>query len=369
MILPILYKLAKTGKVTSWFISTDGSTVITETGYVDGAKTHHTYEAEPKNLGKSNATTASEQAELEAQAKWDKQLKSKYVTDPSGETTQRLPQKVGVYQDLFKSDRTLAKLKLPCYVEDKLNGVNGLFRLADNLTLMSRGGEFFPMPQHLVDPVTAVLTQFDLSSINVELYIHGEHLQDIQSCVTKPNPLTSRIEARIFQLPDANVPYSEVVLTKQLINDFIADSGLSHIECVIPVLANSHAEIDELHADAVARGCEGVIVSNTDVVYKYNERNSNVWKYKLAADAEFLIVGYELDKKGNPTLVCESFGGDFKVRPKGDQASRDAMLADIDSYIGQWYKVEYETLTKSGKPAKPIGIGLRKCNEQGEPLE
>jgi len=72
---------------------------------------------------------------------------------------------------------------------------------------------------------------------------------------------------------------------------------------------------------------------------------------------------------GHPTLKLMSAGGEFKVRPTGDQASRDAMLLIIDTLPGQWYKIKYEKLSLAGKPTKPVGIAVRKCDENGDPLE
>lgn len=369
MIKPILYKKAKTGKVTSWFISTDGPTVITEAGYVDGIKTHHTYEAKPKNLGKKNSTTAEEQAELECAAKWEKQLKSKYVTNESGETLQRLPQKVGVYQDLFKTKKTLDKLDLPCYAEYKYNGVNGTFRLVNNvLQLTSRGGEQFIVPPHFIEPITTLLNLFNQESFNVELYIHGFHLQDIQSCVTKHNRHTHLLKAVIFNLPDFGKTYEKVCHIKEEINTYLQLSEIGCVKVSKAKVAYATQEIDDMLKEAIEHQYEGLIVTNPTSVYTYNQRSSSCWKYKIANDGEFLVVGYVLDKKGNPTLICESSGGSFKVRPKGTQESRDTMLTNIEDYIGKWYKIEYEVLSKSGKPTKPIGVGLRPCTINGEPL-
>lgn len=44
--------------------------------------------------------------------------------------------------------------------------------------------------------------------LNGELYIHGEHLQDIQSAVKKPNKLSPKLQFHIFELPTINQTYS-----------------------------------------------------------------------------------------------------------------------------------------------------------------
>jgi len=374
MTLPLLYKKAKTGKITQCLIYTEGATVITETGYIDGVQTKHTYDALPKNPGRSNATTAEQQAIVEAQAKHVKNLKSKYVTDPSGETTQRLPRKVGTYQDLFVSDKTMEKLNTTFYVENKYNGVNGTYR-GTSLELTSRGGEQFPLIEHQTYSIIDVMEHFGLPSINVEQYIHGMHLQDIQSAVTKTNSDSSKLVAVIFAFPDTPGDYESHIELKHQVKDYCVLQGYHHIDVSLPVKVEAlpdgyrdFARVDKLHANAILLGYEGIIVANGSDVYEYNERSSNIWKYKIAMDAEFLIVGYELDKKGNPKLICSSNGGNFTVRPTGDQASRDVMKLELDSLIGQWYKCQFECYSKLGKPTKPVGIGVRKCDFNGKPL-
>ena len=77
MELPMLYKKTSVGKIQVWSISTVESTIITISGQMDGKMITSTDTVtDGKNAGKKNETTASQQAELEAKAKWTKQLKT-----------------------------------------------------------------------------------------------------------------------------------------------------------------------------------------------------------------------------------------------------------------------------------------------------
>ena len=78
--LPALYKKNSSGEIQIWTIQTDGNQIVTSWG-VHGGKIQTTSEiiTEGKNLGKANATTPETQAESEAQARWEKQKKKKYV--------------------------------------------------------------------------------------------------------------------------------------------------------------------------------------------------------------------------------------------------------------------------------------------------
>ena len=65
-------------KFRQWSCWVEGAEVVVEHGQMGGKLTQKRYTAEPKNVGRANATTAEEQAIQEADAKVVKQLKSCY---------------------------------------------------------------------------------------------------------------------------------------------------------------------------------------------------------------------------------------------------------------------------------------------------
>lgn len=217
------------------------------------------------------------------------------------------------------------------------------------------------------------MDELECDELNGELYIHGEHLQDIQSAVKKPNKLSHKLTFHVFDIPSMaeNYRVRNTIYLKATANTLlqIGSPILNHIGFLIGEECTSHEEIEMLYNKAIYMQYEGTVIYNTNHMYKYNERSSDAFKYKKALDAEFLIVGYELDRQGNPTIVCRSEGGDFKVRPTGTSEYRKQLLLDMPNNIGKFYKVEYECFSKSGIPLKPIGLGIRECNTLGEPIE
>ncbi len=104
MILPTLYKTTKTGKIQQYDVQTTGDQITVTQGQVEGLKQSYPTTCTPKNVGKSNETTPAEQADLEAQSKWEKKIKSGYTQDPSGVITVRLPMKVKSYYGQEKKE-------------------------------------------------------------------------------------------------------------------------------------------------------------------------------------------------------------------------------------------------------------------------
>ena len=194
-----LYKPTKTGATQQWQIEVQGDSFICTYGQLGGAMQKQTTKCSGKNLGKANETTPEQQAILEAEALVTKKLKSGYSYEISDTPSVSLPMKVKSYQDQIHN------VKFPCISTEKLNGVNAMFkRTVDSITIYSRGGEVFPAIPHLEQYFHDIMDELGHNELNAELYIHGEHLQDIQSAVKKPNKLSPRLTAHIFDIADSD---------------------------------------------------------------------------------------------------------------------------------------------------------------------
>jgi DNA ligase-1 len=365
-----LYKSTKSGATQQWSISTEGATFTCTFGQVDGKLQSQTTACEGRNIGRANETTPEQQAVLEAQALVTKKLKSGYSTSIACDSEVQLPMKVKSYQDQIKN------ITFPCYSEFKYNGINGLYRLDDDgkLTLYSRGGEVYPPLPHLEPTIHAILNELNRTELIGELYIHNTPLQDIQAAVTKPNDLSAKLSFIVFDIPGSPSMYrlrrnDLGVALHEVLRSNPVDS-FKYVATPHSMLCKSTEDIEHHYNYAISRGYEGTVIKLLNGFYRYNVRSSEQFKYKKAKSAEFLIAGYELDKRSHPVfhLFTDSTQSKvFKAKPKGTHE----FLSSIDpqTYIGQWATLEYETLSKDLVPLKPIFIGLRKCDSNGTPLE
>ena len=353
MKLPRLYKFIKTGKIQICDISVSGAVVSTTFGQLDGKLQTSTDTCSPKNVGRANSTTAEQQAILEAQSKFAKKVKSGYSQELTSTPTVQLPQKVKTYQD----NKHL--VSYPCYATPKYNGLNGTYWLLPDKTLKltSRGGDELPPIPHLEPTILKMMEHFKTTCINGELYISGESLQNIPSAVKKPKELSKSLVFIPFELPLVSAPYKDKVAL--LIK-------------YIPIVHITREEmLEEFYTATVGAGYEGIVIYNTDSIYQFNQRSSTVLKYKPVADAEYKILSYTTDRNGHPVFTCETHDGkQFKVKPKGTDEERKQIITNFDSqYKNNYYKIEYEMLSDSGIPLKGVGIGLRACDSNAEPLE
>ena len=359
--LPILYKKTKTGAIQTYQVTTNNEVITVTQGQLGGKKQSYTTVCEGKNIGKSNETSPSEQALLEAASKHTKKLKSGYVIDTSGELQVKLPQKVHPYLG------NEHKISYPAYSTPKLNGVNGTYWLQDDgsLLLTSRGGDPYSAIPHLEPSIHKLMKQLDTTCLNGELYIHGEHLQDITSAVKKPKPLSAQLVFGVFEAPFIAPIYSE---RREILK---AISNPPHVIILTGIEVETAVDIDNHFDSCIEAGYEGTVIYNADAPYEFNTRSSYVFKYKKPQDGEYKILSYNVDKNDHPVFICETkLGATFKVKPKGTSEKRKEIITQFDTlYKNQFYKIEYETLSKDDIPLKPVGICLRKCDSEGNPLE
>ena len=378
MNLERLYKTSAKGATQIIDMEIIGDTYTSTWGQLDGKMQSKSTTAKPKNVGKANATTAEEQAIIEAKAVWAKKQKANYSTSAEAPVKVLLPMKVSNYHD------HKGKISFPCFASLKLNGINCEYRLVDGeLKLLSRGGEEYPIPAHQHDEIVNLLTHLTTDAINGEMYCHGEHLQDIMAATKKHNELTPRLTFYAFDFPNIAGDYNTRCTDAygKVENGLFTADWVRFVEVTT---AEDHDELDEIHEEAVEDGFEGIIVRNPKGLYKYNTRSLDVFKYKVAQDAEFEVVDYSLDKNGHVVFKCKTTSIEthttedspdffthqtFKVKLKGTNEERLAMAAEADNYIGKFLKVEFEELSKAGVPLKPVGIMFRKIDDNGEAIE
>ena len=370
MQLERLYKLSTKGATQVIDMVIEGDTYTRTWGQLDGKMQNKATTAKGKNIGRSNETTPEQQAIIEAEAVWVKKQKTNYSTSMEAPVSVKLPMKVSVYQ------KNMKKVTFPCYTSVKLNGVNAEYRIVDGaLKLLSRGGEEYPIPDHQRAQATTALAQLDTDSINGEMYTHGAFLQDIMAATKKTNDDTPALKFFIFDFPNMEGDYKDRCTSGYCkLNN--GQTYTPELPLVNVGVAYSHKELDEQHAKAVAAGYEGIMVRNGKGVYAYNTRSLDVFKYKVAQDGEYKSIGFKLDKNSHPVFNClvdptlsATKDNTFEVKLKGTSEARTAMGLIADTLIGQFIKVEYEMLSKIGKPQKPVGIMFRKVDADGEAIE
>jgi len=355
-----LYGKDSKGELRVWSIFTDGAEVVVKHGKLGGKIQEKRYAAVGMNLGKANETTPAKQAELEAEAKYVKQLKSGYF--PTEEEAlgfeEFTPMKAHNYKDHAK------KVKYPCDMQPKLNGQR--LMIDANGVAWSKQGEPLELPTHWAGVKEMAIR---LGGLDGEVYAGlesegGLSLQRIISAFRKPNADTPKLKFYVYDLP---IRLSSIQRQNVLQLAIWAESTW----IVETRTAHNESEGDALYEDWCKAGFEGAIYRNHNGEYEFGKRSYNLIKRKPRQTAEAKVLSVEKDRNGWGILSCETFTGvKFKCQMKVDAAEINCRLYDNAlTLIGQVIEFEFEEFSDDGVPTKPSGIGIRKVDSIGRPTE
>lgn len=389
-----LYKFTKTGAIQTWRGWVDDTEVCVEYGQLDGKLTQSQYTAEEKNIGKANYLSAKQQAFVELAAMYKDQIDNKHYRETieaaQEQATVPIPMMVKNYKD------TYSKMSNTLYTSVKKNGSRA-FVLKGKL-LSKIGREEKIQVEHLRK---AVETLGDKATFDCEVFAEGLSLQRIRAAWLKPvktdkeiikmqkerakqlgedyisgrdylgynpNDDAPKLKFYVFDVPVEGVPFKQRVEELLYLQGIVQSYGVQDcFEFLFPKLTNSHEERMKLLEKVCSEGSEGLVHWELDGVYEFGKRTGFVAKSKPRLDAEALVVGCTEDKSGQGVLKLQYQNVMFKAKMIGTAAERAYNIQKEN--IGKWVNFQYEELSDKGVPTKPTVIGLRGCNDKGEPLE
>jgi len=357
---PLLYKFAKSGAIQEWLISTvefDDHTAEYEVEYGQqgGKKQITAVEVnEGKNLGKANETSPYEQAVLEAESKWKKQLDKGYAKDKPKALPKTDPMLAQKYSDRAST------VKFPCFWQPKLDGARCIAsRDGDDIIMLSRRGKIFGSLDHIKKILLGIMEDGDV--FDGELYVHGVPFQRVMSWIKRLQPDTAKVVYNVYDVV-IDKPFSERF---KIFCSRIGMKGKGVVRTVYTKMLSSHEDVKTILARAEKRGYEGIMLRVGDCTYQCGRRSSELLKVKTFLDQEFEIIGAEENKgrqKGQCTFVCKTdTGTTFKVKPMGTDAQRRKYWKDHKSHVGQQLTVRFFEWTTSKPPVPrfPIGVAIR----------
>lgn len=344
--------------------------------------------------------TPLEQAVLQAKARVKKQLDKGYRE--TVEELESLPL-------LAMLAKTYSKWKGEGWGSFKYDGQRCLVKLVDGFAeLESRTGQPLDVP-HLREELTTLLRElneeYGITSLDGEIYLHGECLQDIVSAVgrTDTQAEIDKCKRRLDkfspmsqQWTDAKYEYDQALLIHDIRPklQFIAfdvpdQSGTIPFEDRYEMLAEvsawtlrydhlfichyeklkTEADLFAFHKLAVEEGYEGAMYRTMDGVYESGKRSSGLYKYKVFLDKEFKIIGYKFDKDGGIIYTCQNDLKDNEfdvVMGELDERKANARIAEVFVELEHWMTVQYQSrFKKTLLPQFPTGKLLRQGKSIG----
>ena len=335
-----LYKLSKTSKMLVWTIEDDyiDEQIVIWHGQEDGIMQEVVIDIE---TNKSNRTI-EDQLELEFMSRVNKQLRLgyHYTRSEALVSTHFTPMLAKKFKD--------HKVNYPVLVQPKLDGLRCIAKKLSltQVELRTRGNKLIVTLDHIEDELLPYMEVGDI--VDGELYIHGIHLQTINSLVKRKQEGTITVEYHIF----------DAVGDKPFIDRQLAIPTSRWIKRVSHEIVNTPDELEAYRVKTVAEGYEGIIVRNPSTPYE-QKRTKHLLKHKVFTDKEFAIVDVKYvtsgPDKGCAILVCVNEDGKrFKTIPKGSKKYRRSITKDV---IGKEATVRFHGRSLDNVPVpNPVTI-------------
>ena len=406
--LPILYKKDTTGKIRQWSVIAEGNKFWTEQGAIGGKiVVNKPTITLPKNIGKSNETTAEEQAIAEAKAKWDKKKSGEYFESVKSANSEKKFFKP-MLADNF--DNREKDLEYPVITQPKLDGIRCIVQKTEQgIEAFTRNGKKIDSIPHILDSLKEFFQKNPYAILDGELYNHDlrDNFNKITSLVRKQKPVRGKndtdtsfdkkqqeflqkckeakgiIEYWIYDAPiiasisgttelvkevvsiDDNIIFREDDPFADRLNEIIMWFHRKH-DCihVVPTFeAEDKEHLDDYYGKYLDDGFEGQMVRASESPYE-NKRSKNLLKRKEFIDEEFKVLDIE-EGAGNRTgtakhLVCKNKDGKtFNSNIKGTFEYLEEILKNKKDYIGKLATIKFFQYTPDGVPRFPYAIGFR----------
>lgn len=345
-----LYGLNKNAGHKIWSIETKDEEIFIEFGQENGKIQLKIESVKGKNIGRSNETTPSQQAELEALSKIAKQKDKGYRENK--EDLQDLDILPMLSADYTKQGH---RIKYPCWGSDKMDGCRAL-AICENgaVILKSRGGKLYDV-KHLQGQLSAIMKDGEIW--DGELFIKGKYLEEIVSAIKKPNPLTPYLGFVVFDVVNTEEFSLRINTIKSLTKRMLG----TQVQVIDYISVETEQDMKVHHKDSVARGFEGLMLRNNSGVYESGKRSADSQKFKTFFDSEFKIIDVIPDKDGGAIFVVENTFADNQFNVVGgSHEQRKQWLAEEGSLIGELITIKYQALYKDTNiPQFPTFVSFR----------
>lgn len=358
MNFPTLYKTDNTGKVRQWSIWTteNPNGYWIEHGVQGGALQKSFTEVKTgKNSGKVNETNPKQQAESDAQSKYNRQIDKGYSVKISDKKSRY------DFRPMLAQSAKFDTLDVSgFFLEKKYDGIRCLaFLDGDSVILMSRLGKRFTALKHIEDALVPILK--DNFILDGEIYSDKINFQQIISAVKrdKPSELTNLIQYHVYDIYFED--RADMIFKDRL--SFL--NSIPYNESIKQVAAFevwSEEDVWRYHEKFTKEGFEGVMLRDPNGEYQPDKRSKYLLKCKTFMTEEFKIVGVEQNKgkqSDQCCFVCETAdGARFNVKPIGSDDIRREYFRNYKKYVGQLLTVKFFEWSKSNPPVPRFGVGL-----------
>lgn len=369
MKFPTIYKRTKTGATQEWTIEVEGNKYRTIAGQTSGKKMISKWTVcESKNDGKTNGTTPSEQAQIQAQRLRERKLEKEYKESVSNIDEKNFVQTIqpmlaAKWEDI--KDKVSGKV----FVQSKLDGIRCIITKHG---MWSRNGKPLPSAPHIFKEVKHVFDKYpEIVALDGELYNHGlsEDFNKIISIAKKTKPTLEDLKESedVLQfwnydvILSTNPNFSERIKFLEKLHKNEKFSCSTSQVVLVDTFECKKEEVDGYLESMIDQMYEGLIV-RLDKPYE-QRRSKGLLKYKVFMDEEFPIDDIE-EGEGNRTGIAGNIithnrdGKPFHSNLKFDHNFCRDLLINKKKYIGKSCTIKFFQYTPGGIPRFPFVINI-----------
>lgn len=344
-----------------WQIGFDGENLVTRYGKINGK----IRESKRKVYVNSSGRNLQEQALLEANQKYTKQVRKGYSNEQTA---------ISIIKPMLANEFDVKKIQsYPILVQPKIDGIRSI--VDKSLTMRSKEGREQLYLQQIKDELKKLFEIIDCV-LDGELYVHGWEFTKLVSAIRTEktmNELNQYVCYYIFDIITNDVSaYDRYCYLQKAFETYKQLHNEPKYLYLLPTyLVNSIEELTQLHNHFVDNGYEGAMIRHTGgqnrngtslTIYRPT-RCDNLLKFKSFKDEEGEIINV-IEENGTENELClfvirDIRGNEFVVRPRGSFEQRKEWYRNRNKLIGKKYTYRYFELSEYGVPRFPIGVTLR----------
>lgn len=354
---PTLYHIDENDNIRVWWMEQEGDKYRTVSGVENGQMVTSEWKfAKPKNVGRSNATTAEEQAASEIQSQYTKKRDRKY--HDSKETISQGSKIIEpMLADKYKGwDKSWSYV----YVQPKLDGMRCI---ATRYGLFSRQGKPIVSVPHIFSSLMRMFDVYPDAIFDGELYNHDlrDNFNELISIARQTKPSSEdiikseqNIQYHIYDMVSADVFSNR----KHFLAGLIKNNNSSNIQTVHTSTVFNQEELDETYSYMLENGYEGQMI-RLDAPYQ-QKRSKYLLKRKEFLDEEFEVLAI-LEGKGNwsgyaKSVQCITFDGVvFNAGIRGTQEFTRNLLLSKPPKVAT---IRYQNKTPDGSLRFPVAVAF-----------
>ena len=358
-----IFKRGTDGKIRQWNFIVEGNKWAVLSGLMGGTPTQSKWTtAKPKNVGKSNATTAEQQAMAEGVAKREEKLRSEYRANIADlDSVPRGPMLAATYAGNLDFAKGV-------WCQPKLDGIRALITSSGALT---RSLQPHTNVGHIMKMLQPVFDMYPAMTIDGELYNHDhkDNFNKLIRMVRKVDldadlkrEVETTLQNHIYDAISPGSPTSEAIVqcfgervrVLHTLEQLFKDHPI--IKIVPTSQCGSQAFLDSMNGDYLTWGYEGQMI-RLDTPYEWDTRSKGLLKRKEFITEEFQLLRIE-EGEGNWSGMAKRIvfllpdGRECGAGMRGDQEFAKELLhrRPVPSQV----TIRYFNLTPDGVPRFPV---------------